>query len=110
TYACINVVFSRQPSALPSLRNVFAVNHPPFEAPRLVDDSFEQPPDRVGSERPLARDLPHVPEDVLLAIRLINLDAHFLFEPTNLADAPCSLVEQPDEHFVDAVDIRSQIV
>ena len=54
---------------------VLAVNHPPLEPPRFVDDPLEQPRDRVGAERAFRRDAAHVREHLLLALGLIDLDA-----------------------------------
>ena len=94
------------------LRRGFAVSvdDSPLEPPRLVDDSFEQPTDRLWPERSFARHVAHMPEHVLLAIWLIDLDALLLFQLPDLADAPGPLVEQPDEHLVHPIDIASQIV
>src|SRR5262245_46847131 len=88
----------------------FAVNHPPLEAARFVDDTFEQPRDGVRAERPLHRDVAHVLEHLLLALRLIDLDALLLLQAADLAGDAGALVEQTDQHFVDAVDVIAQIV
>ena len=91
-------------------RGVLAVDHPPFEPPRLVDDAFEQPRDGVGAQRPFRRDAPHVREHLLLALGLIELDALFLLQPPDLARHARALVQQPDQHLVHPIDVVAQIV
>ena len=78
--------------------------------PRLVDDSLEQPRDRIRAERPFCGDASHVVEHLLLAIRLVNLDAQFLLEAADFTRAPGPLVEQAHEYLVHAVDVLSQIL
>ena len=63
-----------------------------------------------GPSGPSDAMLAHVVEHVLLAIRLIDLDALLLLQPADLADAARALVEQPHEHFVHAIDVPPQIV
>src|SRR5262245_61560231 len=87
-----------------------AVNHPPLEAARFIDDTFEQPRDGVRAERPLHRDVPHVLEHLLLALGLIDVDALLLFQPADLAGDARALVEQADQNLVDTVDVFAQIV
>src|SRR5262249_37601267 len=87
-----------------------AMNQAPFEAPRFVDDPFEQPRDRVRSERPFRRDAAHVREHLLLALRLIHLDPQLLLQLADLARDARALVQQPDQHFVHAIDVVAQIV
>ena len=59
---------------------------------------------------PSAADVAHVLQHVLLAVGLVDLDALLLLQPADLADAARALVQQPDEHFVHAIDVASQIV
>src|SRR5262249_42870867 len=64
--------------------DVLAVNQTPFEASRLVDDAFEQPRNGVRSERALGGDAAHVGQDLLLPLRLIDLDAELLLQLADL--------------------------
>ena len=81
-----------------------------LDPPRFVDDALEQRRNGVGSERPLRRNLANVRQHVVLAARLIDLDALLLLEPSDLAHAPRALVQQPDQHLVHAIDVAPQIV
>src|SRR5262245_34188148 len=92
------------------LRFSVAVNHAALETPRFVDDAFEQPGDRVRPQRTLGRDPPHVRQHLLLALGLIHLHAELFLDAPDLARNAGALVEQPDEHLVDAVDVVAQIV
>ncbi len=83
---------------------------PPLEPPRLIDDSFEKPRDRVRAERALRGDASHVIEHLLLAIRLIDLDAQILLQAADFAGAPRPLVQQAHEHLIHPVDVLAQIV
>src|SRR5215467_5583267 len=118
------VLPSQQPWLLPLLQRcwsrtcrafiqnsvVFFLGDPSLEPPRLVDDSLEQPRDRIGAERPFRGDASHVVEHLLLAIRLVDLDAHLLLEAADFTRAPGPLVQQTHEYFVHAVDVLSQIL
>jgi len=84
---------------------LFVMHDPPFEPARFIDDAFEEPRDGVGAERPLGGNGADVSDHFLLASRLVDLDAEFLFQPADLADAPGPLVEQADEDFIDAIDV-----
>src|SRR5262249_14132098 len=77
---------------------VFFLGDPSLEPPRLVDDSLEQPRDRIGAERPFRGDASHVVEHLLLAIRLVNLDAQFLLEAADFTPAPAPPVHQTPPH------------
>src|SRR5262249_6781086 len=59
---------------------ILTVHEAALEPPRLVDDPFEEPRDRVRSERPFIRDAAHVRERLFLALRLIDLDAEVFFQ------------------------------
>src|SRR5207237_9058696 len=67
---------------------LFAVHRPPLEPARFVDDAFEQPRDRVGAKRSLARAAAHVREHLLLALGLVTLDPLGLFDAADLHRDP----------------------
>jgi hypothetical protein len=83
----------------------FAVHKPSLQTASLVDDALEQPGNRVWSERPFRRDAAYVSQHLLLALRLIDLDAELFFQQSDLARHAGALVQEPDQHFVYAVDI-----
>src|SRR3954471_7549466 len=56
------------------------VQNAPLQAARFVDNPFEQPRDRVRSQRPLGRDAAHVREHLLLALRLVHLGAELFLQ------------------------------
>ena len=59
---------------------------------------------------PSAAMLANVRQHFFLPIGLIDLDALLLFQAADLADAARPLVQQPDQHLVDPVDVAPQIV
>src|SRR5262245_28131342 len=87
-----------------------AVDEAALEAPRLVDDSFEQPGNRVRTERSFDGDAADVRQHLFLALRLIHFHAQLLLQLPDLARDARPLIEQPHEYLVDAIDIVAQIV
>ena len=81
------------------------VDDPPFEPARLVDDPLEEAGHRLAAERPFRGDASDVRQHFLLAVGLIDLDALRLLQAADLADAARPLVQQPNEHFVDTIDV-----
>ena len=63
-----------------------------------------------GPSGPSAAMLRTCAQHVLLAVRLVDLDALLLLQPADLADAARPLVQQPHQHFVDPIDVLPQIV
>src|SRR5260370_3019570 len=88
----------------------FVMHDATFEAAGFVNDAFEEPGDRFGAKRALDRKTANVGEHQLLAIRLIDLDPMGFLQTSDLASHTRPLVQQPDEDFVDPVDVLSQIV
>jgi hypothetical protein len=86
------------------------VDHAAFETPRFVDDPFEQPGNGFRSEWSLGRYAPDVCQHLFFAIGLVDLQALLLLETADLTYAPRPLVQEPDEHFVDPIDVAPQIV
>ena len=84
----------------------------PLEPPRLVDDAFEQPRQRVRAERALDRRavLTDVPQHLRLAIRLVDLEAEPLLDLANPQRARRALVEQLHQALVEIVDTLPQLV
>src|SRR5207247_9804611 len=99
-------------SRLPVIRHHsdFPVHHPALQPPRLVDNPFEQPRDRVGSERTLDRDAADVIEHLLLALRLIHPDAQLLLHSSDLARHTGAFVQEPHQDFVHPIDVAAKIV
>src|SRR5436190_18144358 len=86
----------------------FAVHDSTLQPSPFVDDPLEQPHNRLGVERSLARDAPDVVEHLLLAFRLVHFHVLLLLQASNLARAARPLVQQTHQHFVHAIDIATQ--
>src|ERR1043165_3247396 len=74
-----------------------------LDAPRLVDDAFEQAPHGRDLQRS-GRGLLDVLEDLLLAVGRVDREAEDAFELADLDGVFGALVEQAHEDFVDAID------
>src|SRR5205814_307566 len=74
-----------------------------LHAPRLVDDPFEKTPHGGRIERPFGGAL-DVQQNVLLPFRRVNRAAEDAFQLPDLDGVLGALVEEADDHFVDAVD------
>src|SRR4029079_10857934 len=80
-----------------------------LQAPRLVDDPFEQPLDRSVIQRAQVDPL-HVPEDFRFARRLIHLESEQLLFVADLQGARRPRAQQLDEALVELVDLLPQFV
>ena len=80
-----------------------------LQAPRFVDDSFEQPLDRLVIQRPRIDPL-HVPEDFRFARRLVDLEPQQLLLVADLQRARRARAQQLDEPLVDRVDLLPKLV
>jgi hypothetical protein len=78
-----------------------------LDAPRLVDDPFEYPRNRVAFERAarMVSVRPHVMQHLRLALGLIHLEAKSLLDPPNLERAVRTLAEQLNQPFVKPIDL-----
>lgn len=85
------------------------MDHAPLQPPSLIDDPFEESTNRLRPERPLGRHGPHMPEHILLSVWLVDFDALLLFQLPDLTDTPGPLIQESHEHFVDPIDIPSQV-
>jgi hypothetical protein len=74
-----------------------------LDAPRLVDDAFEQAPHGRDLQRS-GRGLLDVLENLLLAVGRVDREAEDAFELADLDGVFGALVEQAHEDFVDAID------
>src|SRR5204863_10212189 len=74
-----------------------------LHATRLVDDSFKKTPHSDRIERPLGDPL-DVLEDVLLPLRRIDGQSEHALQLADLDGVLGALVEEADDHFVDAID------
>src|SRR5262249_55528940 len=81
----------------------------PLEVPRLVDDAFEEPLDDLIVERPVVERL-HVLQHFLLALRLVDRNAHLALQPADLERACRARVQQPHQRLVEQVDPLPQVV
>lgn len=83
-----------------------------LDAPRFVDNPFEQARDRVGAERPahaLQAGL-HVLQDLRLAVRLVDLESLRVLHLSNLERARGALTEQFHQPFVELIDPLAEFV
>ena len=80
----------------------------PFQPPRFVDDAFEEPPHGRVVERPRIDGL-----DVLqylgLPGRLVHRQAGGLLYAADLQRTGRARVQQPDQLFIERVDLLAQI-
>jgi hypothetical protein len=86
------------------------VDNAAFETPRFVDDPFEQPGNGFRSEWTLGSNAPDVRQHLFFPIGLVDLKALLFLETADLTHAARPLVQEPDEHLVNSIDIAPQVI
>src|SRR5688572_31761224 len=104
--------FTGLPRRTISAKAVRVMSRGALDAPRLVDNPFEDPDDSVPFERAArVRSVgAHVVQHLFLPIRLIYLEPEFLLQLANLERAVRTFIEQLHQPLVKMIDPLSELV